>query len=48
MVDRAQDTKLNRQVAIFLCWRTHAGYAIGAVFREGLKNGVLTMVAGTR
>ena len=32
----------------FLCSRSHAGYAIGAVLRAGLKNGVFTTVAGTR
>ena len=33
---------------VVLCGRGHAGYAIGAVLRAGLKNGVLTTVAGTR
>jgi hypothetical protein len=31
-----------------LCVPRHVGYLIGAVFRAGLKNGVLTTVAGTR
>ena len=31
-----------------LCVARHVGYLIGAVFRGGLKNGVLTTVAGTR